>query len=752
MKKLILLLYNNNINNIKMDILSSSNVFRTYINVNDIKYEYITNNKYHYISSSKQSKSVIDNINIILSNTKIKDIQDIINIIYIKINEINEDNSILDFEDKYYIFGDTIQTKCKMNNSLLFSIFNSNKLEIEKLETIPKDILLNKKQLYSMILSEIEKVNTNMSYPHYIYCNNNDIMDLSFRFIYLNNGEDSLGYKMEMINMKDGYNYFELNLKLSMLYPFMPPTINYVKPQIDIDLISNIYNMDLWNPIYWNRAITFDFIISNLGKALEPHFNKYLNMENKPFNFIELKTVELLYISKVKPENILNISLDIDITKINYSNSSSGNTVWKSGTGYGSGSKSSQWDISTYINSINSNNTNIITIIDSITAYINSMPQDYIVNPSIYKYILIKLTGINLLNLNSDINMFKSIINLINKLTNKDINEEYTYFAQNIINNPSIKDLIENIKMLMKEETFKTIEENYIAIYMYLIDTYELYKNKFSETIISPTVVELCDDIKSQYVKMVKENIFDMLELTSSHRYYKYRQNIIAPKTIMRIMGELSQLKNDLPVNWDSSVVLRYIPSNTNMITFIISGPKDTPYHNALFEFHAYFPNGYPTEVPLVNINTTGNGKVRFNPNLYACGKVCLSLLGTWSGHMGESWIPNISTFNQVIISIQSLILVDEPYFNEPGYERNSSDSAKQLSFNYNDNIRFNSVKFGMIDMIRNPLPSYEKFIKEHFKFKKDEIITTVGKWVEESHLPYFADLFVELKQVLNEI
>lgn len=30
-----------------------------------------------------------------------------------------------------------------------------------------------------------------------------------------------------------------------------------------------------------------------------------------------------------------------------------------------------------------------------------------------------------------------------------------------------------------------------------------------------------------------------------------------------------------------------------------------------------------------VNLQTTGNGTVRFNPNLYNCGKVCLSLLGT---------------------------------------------------------------------------------------------------------------------------
>ena len=46
-----------------------------------------------------------------------------------------------------------------------------------------------------------------------------------------------------------------------------------------------------------------------------------------------------------------------------------------------------------------------------------------------------------------------------------------------------------------------------------------------------------------------------------------------------------------------------------------------------------------------VQFLTTGAGRVRFNPNLYNCGKVCLSLLGTWSG---PSWDPGTSTLLQV--------------------------------------------------------------------------------------------------------
>ena len=46
---------------------------------------------------------------------------------------------------------------------------------------------------------------------------------------------------------------------------------------------------------------------------------------------------------------------------------------------------------------------------------------------------------------------------------------------------------------------------------------------------------------------------------------------------------------------------------------------------------------------------------MRFNPNLYNCGKVCLSLLGTWAG---PGWNPKTSTLLQVLVSIQSLIMV----------------------------------------------------------------------------------------------
>jgi ubiquitin-protein ligase len=70
-----------------------------------------------------------------------------------------------------------------------------------------------------------------------------------------------------------------------------------------------------------------------------------------------------------------------------------------------------------------------------------------------------------------------------------------------------------------------------------------------------------------------------------------------------------------------------------------------SPYENGVFEFDIFCPPSYPQVAPSVKLITTGGGRVRFNPNLYNCGKVCLSLLGTWAG---PGWIPDKSTILQV--------------------------------------------------------------------------------------------------------
>jgi baculoviral IAP repeat-containing protein 6 len=130
-----------------------------------------------------------------------------------------------------------------------------------------------------------------------------------------------------------------------------------------------------------------------------------------------------------------------------------------------------------------------------------------------------------------------------------------------------------------------------------------------------------------------------------------------------------------------------------------------------------------------VQLKTTGGGTVRFNPNLYACGKVCLSLLGTWSG---PGWTPQ-STLIQILLSISSLIFIDKPYFNEPGYERDMNTArGETVAKAYNEKLMPSTIEWAMIDMIRNPPHGYEEIIKTHFKYKGCKIIETIDSWINK--------------------
>ena len=47
--------------------------------------------------------------------------------------------------------------------------------------------------------------------------------------------------------------------------------------------------------------------------------------------------------------------------------------------------------------------------------------------------------------------------------------------------------------------------------------------------------------------------------------------------------------------------------------------------------------------------------------------QVCLSLLGTWHGtDETQKWHPDTANLWRVLVSIQGMILIGDPYFNEP--------------------------------------------------------------------------------------
>lgn len=89
---------------------------------------------------------------------------------------------------------------------------------------------------------------------------------------------------------------------------------------------------------------------------------------------------------------------------------------------------------------------------------------------------------------------------------------------------------------------------------------------------------------------------------------------------------------------------------------------------------------------------------------MYNCGKVCLSLLNTWSGHGQEKWLPKESTMLQVLVSIQGLILNAKPYFNEPGYaDLGGTKHGEEKSLEYNERTFMHSLRTMVYSMRRPP-------------------------------------------------
>ncbi|WVQ95948.1 hypothetical protein IAU59_003047 [Kwoniella sp. CBS 9459] len=194
-------------------------------------------------------------------------------------------------------------------------------------------------------------------------------------------------------------------------------------------------------------------------------------------------------------------------------------------------------------------------------------------------------------------------------------------------------------------------------------------------------------------------------------------------KRSLAIAKELAVLTTSLPVAWHSTIFLRVDETRVDVLKAMIIGPEGTPYENGCFVFDIFLPLDYNSRCPQVKSMTTNGGKFRYNPNLYADGKVCLSLLGTWSG---PGWISGQSTLLQVLISIQSLILCEEPYLNEPGW---ADQAGSPQSKAYSANVRRMTLIDAMGNSIKTPPRPFENEVKTHFRLKARSIREQIKKW-----------------------
>lgn len=173
----------------------------------------------------------------------------------------------------------------------------------------------------------------------------------------------------------------------------------------------------------------------------------------------------------------------------------------------------------------------------------------------------------------------------------------------------------------------------------------------------------------------------------------------LTPLAQKRILKERQKLEQDRKELEDCGIFTQWGNEVHKSIAMII-GPEGTPYARGFYFFDIQIPDNYPMHPPHVDFKT-GDGRVRFNPNLYVEGKVCLSILGTWSG---PSWTTSCN-LRTVLVSIQSL-LNDHPIQNEPGHEKENGKDDKA----YSEIIRYENIAVGVIRMLKHTPAKFSAF------------------------------------------
>jgi ubiquitin-conjugating enzyme E2 Z len=180
-------------------------------------------------------------------------------------------------------------------------------------------------------------------------------------------------------------------------------------------------------------------------------------------------------------------------------------------------------------------------------------------------------------------------------------------------------------------------------------------------------------------------------------------------ETIYRLLKDVKDIiKNPLT---DNGIYYAHDDEDILKGYALIVGPSDTPYYGGNFFFEFRFPTDYPHTPPIV-LFKTNDEMIRFNPNLYTCGKVCVSLLNTWRG---EQWT-SCQSISTILLTLCTL-LCKNPLLNEPGVTDKHPDYD-----NYTKIIEYKNIDIAILKIVQKTKSVYEDdflcfypFVKENF-------------------------------------
>ena len=200
---------------------------------------------------------------------------------------------------------------------------------------------------------------------------------------------------------------------------------------------------------------------------------------------------------------------------------------------------------------------------------------------------------------------------------------------------------------------------------------------------------------------------------------------VIKKENAKRLIKDIKQLRTD-PIE-----CIHYIHDTTNILRGygLIIGPPDTPYEGGYYLFLFDFPQNYPYSPPKLTFYTN-DGLTRMHPNLYKNGKVCLSILNTWSG---ESWT-GCQTISSVLLTIRS-IMTSDPLLHEPCIDKFHKDF-----YTYTEMIRYKNIETGMLYILKTD--ELNVYFRELINIAKRDFIDNYDKKIEI--VKKSSELFIE--------
>lgn len=621
-------------------------------------------------------------------------------------NDIEIDNDLKHYdsnEDDYDDYNSDDEDDDMNYYSDINQDLNTNKLKVELLQRYPN---------YQIWLKQIFEME---SFSDWIISYSNDnIFEVYFTLYY---GEEIRG-SFIWINNPD------------KSYPNFPPSMKWLSPKLDFDKMLILFNLSLFDPKNWNPCQDLISILNYL-KIFILNSKIFLD-ENTKYNDFENIIIRFCELTNMWPEcdHFDNLpSFGIKITN-------EANICKNSGKGYSKG-RICNLDLSKQDDKFREIFEILKFIYDneisSESETYNLDNRKFLINFKPFKYFIYNtLRELSFLDIHNNIDFYDLIV----KIT------EWFYLNDSDPQNNLLY-------VEMKKFGLKIKNNN-------LMQNLNIPHNKFEKQVLN--LIRSMDKISFESLpSKIEEDIYlDFLRSKKvefsenfSNTYFKGNKYEIISQTknlINRLKAEWLDLQSNLPVEHSGSIFINWSSQQFNLAKIMFIPSSETPYAYGCYIFDLLITNEYPDTCPKIQFLTTDGGNVRFNPNLYNEGKVCLSLLGTWTG---ESWNPKKSNLLQLLMSILGMIFVEDPFFNEPCYTGKESLYKKQ-SLEYNQNIRYENLRVAIKNNLKYPIPEFKEIIYHHFRCKKSELNIKINSWIDDEPTENKKNMMKTLLQKIN--